>query len=156
MSYQITVHEVAAQPMVGIREHTSMAALPGLIGQAFGELFACLGQSGTPPAGPPFIIYHSFADATSLDVEIGVPVARPLADQGRIRAGELPAGKEAHTLHVGPYDGVGAAYEALGAWVEENGQQASAPPRECYLNGPDDVSSPAEYQTVVVWPIRDR
>lgn len=155
MGFEVTVQQAEAQPSISIREHSSVAALPDLMGQAFGELFGYLGETGAQPAGPPFAIYRS-VDEADMDVEIGVPVAQPLADRGRIHASELPAGKEAHTLHVGPYDQVVTAYKALEQWLDEHGQEPAGPPREHYLNGPDEVSGPEEYQTEVVWPIRDR
>ncbi len=42
----------------------------------------------------------------------------------------------AAAVHEGPYDEVGAMYEALGAWVPAHGHAFAGPPRELYLNDP--------------------
>ena len=56
-----------------------------------------------------------------MDVEIGFPVASAAAGSGRVKAGTLPGGKAAVTLHAGPYTKIGEAYNRLTAFVKEQG-----------------------------------
>ncbi len=56
----------------------------------------------------------------------------------------LPAVSTVHTLHRGPYDQVGTAYHALFAWLHEHDRDPVGPPRETYLNDPQEV--PVEEQ----------
>jgi len=53
--------------------------------------------------------------------------------------GELPAVPEAVTLvHLGSMAGIGAAWQAVGRWLEDNGAEPSGACREVYLETPMD------------------
>jgi effector-binding domain-containing protein len=91
-------------------------------------------------------------DMQALDLEIGFPFAQHLRGEGEVLAGEFPAGKVAECLHVGPYDQLGAAYEALQQWMTANGHTPSGVAYEFYLNDPQ--STPAvELQTDAMFPL---
>jgi len=62
------------------------------------------------------------------------------------------AGRAVQCLHVGPYDRIGAAYDAVTAWMAERGLQHAGPPREFYLNDPQEAP-PGELRTRVVVPV---
>ncbi len=155
MSHEIVIRQVQAQPVVSIRQHTSLARLGELFGRAMGEMFDYVARVGARPVGPPFSIYHDpeFKEE-DLDVEIGIPTEKHLAGNGRIVGSELPAGPLACTLHAGPYQEIGPAYQALFAWIRDHGHETSGPPREVYLVGPGQAPSPAEYRTEIGWPLR--
>lgn len=69
---------------------------------------------------------------------------------------DLPGGAVAHTLHVGPYGAIGAAYDALYTWIAAHGLRPNGPPREIYLVGPGAAPSEAQYRTEIVVPITPR
>jgi effector-binding domain-containing protein len=92
-------------------------------------------------------------DMQDLDIEIGFTFAQELGGEGEVLAGELPGGKAAGCLHVGPYDQVGAAYQALQKWMEANGHTPSGVAYEFYLNDPQSTPA-AELQTQVVFPLK--
>ena len=52
----------------------------------------------------------------------------------------------------GPYELIAPAYEALWAWMAEQGLVPNGPPRELYLNDPSGLD-PAEYLTEIQVPI---
>ena len=155
MEYDVMVRETTGQPMISVRGHTPLAGISAFMGQAYGEEFGLLGRVGVRPAGPPFAIYHDpeFREE-DIDIEVGVPVAEPVAAVGRVQAGTLDGGPVAYTLHAGPYDEIGGAYRAVAAWLQERGHEMAGPPRECYLVGVGQAKDPAEYRTEVIWPIR--
>jgi effector-binding domain-containing protein len=107
---------------------------------------------GVQPSGPPFVAFHSM-DMQDLDIEIGFPFAQELKGEGEVLAGEIPGGKAAVCLHVGPYDQLRAAYEALQKWMEANGYTSSGVAYEFYRNDPQSTPA-AELQTQVVFPLR--
>lgn len=74
---------------------------------------------------------------TSSTPEIGFPCSGAVEPSGRVEPSDLPAGPTARTTHVGPYEGVGAAYEAAIAWLAGQGYEVSGAPWECYLDGPE-------------------
>ncbi|HET7167573.1 MAG TPA: GyrI-like domain-containing protein [Candidatus Limnocylindrales bacterium] len=155
-SDQIASVDVAAQRIVSIRDRFAESAIPSFVGSAFGELYGFLADRGIEPAGPPLVVYHEFG--TEIDAEVAVPIpdgpalATDTPDAGRVRLAMLPAARVAQTLHVGPYDRLGMAYDRLGHWIEDHGYVPAAPTRERYLNGPD-TAAPDDLQTVIEMPI---
>ncbi len=75
-------------------------------------LSAYLQQRGVQPAGAPFVRYHTFGE-TETDLETGIPVAEPVAGEGRIVSGVLPGGPAISTQHIGLHDRLGDAYACI-------------------------------------------
>ena len=152
MSYEVTLTEQASLPTLVVRTRSSVHNLPGALGQAYGAIAGYLGGMGQAPTGPPFSAYYN-ADMEDLDVEIGFPVAQPLPGEGEVQAGWMQGGTVAVCLHVGPYSKIGAAYEALMAWMAENRYEPAGPAYEIYLNDPA-VTPHSELQTQLVFPVQ--
>lgn len=88
--------------------------IPGIVGRVL--------AAGVPVGGAPFLRYRVLAPDGGIDVEAGVPVddPAPLAGDG-LHAGVLPGGRYAVARHVGPFDGLAAATNALLAAVAADG-----------------------------------
>jgi DNA-binding transcriptional MerR regulator len=124
------------------------------IGRLFGEMFQYLGSQGVGPSGPPCAIYHDHEfKERDADVEVAVPLAVDVPATGRITMREMPVVELATCVIQGPYEEIGAAYEALMAWVEANAYRLAGPPREVYLRGPNETNDPGDYLTEVQFPI---
>jgi effector-binding domain-containing protein len=149
--YEVILKKLPAQNVAQVRR-----VLPnyGCLGQLFGELFGYLGPSGTPPAGPPWAIYHDpeFKDR-DVDIEVAVPVSGKIDGPGSVRTRELACGDFACAIHQGPYESIGEAYNTVMAWVEPNGYRLNGPVRECYVHGPAETQNPAEYVTEIQAPV---
>jgi DNA-binding transcriptional MerR regulator/DNA gyrase inhibitor GyrI len=157
MEYEIHLRDSQPQTAASIRSRVPWAELGNLIPGALGEIASgALGQ-GRRLAGPPFAITHTTDDpavAAEIDIEVGFPVDRPVEPVGRVTPIEIPGGPLATTMHVGPYEAIGPAYQALGKWVQEHGHEATGPCREIYLVGPEEGHDPGTFRTEVVWPIK--
>ena len=101
-------------------------------------------EDGTP-RGEPFVIYHAFGP-DSIDAEACLPVPTAVRTRENIEYRELPAVTVVETLHVGPYDELGQAYQALTEWIEDHGFEAAGPVRERYLNEPGPDVPPSAYR----------
>ena len=152
MEYRCELLDRAAQPTLAVRTRAPIQRLPQVVGQAYGAVFQYASQLGFQPSGAPFVAYHNM-DMQDLDMEIGFPYAQKLPGKGNVVAGEIPGGKAAACLHVGPYDQLGAAYEALHKWMGANGYVPTGVAYEFYLNDPQ-TTPPAELQTQVVFPLK--
>jgi effector-binding domain-containing protein len=144
--------ELAPQPTVSIRTHAAVQDLPQVLGTSYGALAAYLDEVGEAPMGAPFVAYYTM-DMANLDIEIGIPVARPLPGHDTIQASQIPGGPVARCLYEGPYTEIGGAYEALTKWVADQGYETTGVAYEHYLNDPDDTP-PAELQTQIVLPLK--
>ena len=139
MAYSCTLVDRSEQPTLVVRTRAAVERLPQVLGPAWGSIMAYASKAGAEPSGPPFVAYHDM-DMQDLDLE------------GDVRSARLPAGQAVETVHVGPYDQLGSAYEALEAWMKANGRVAGGPPHEHYLNDPQETP-PGELRTRIVWPL---
>jgi effector-binding domain-containing protein len=154
MTYQCEIQEFPARPTLSIRTRTNIEGLPEVISTSFAAIGKAMGQNGERPAGPPFAAYYNM-DMQDLDVELGFPVSRSLPGAGDIQASEIPAGKFAACVHIGPYNEIEPAYQALSTWIEEQGYKTSGVAYEFYLNDPAEIP-PEALQTQIAFPLEER
>jgi effector-binding domain-containing protein len=152
MSYKCEVIDRPTQLALTIRTHAAVQDLPAVLGQAYGAIGQYLSQIGQMAAGAPFVAYYNM-DMQNLDIEIGYPVAQKLPGQGNIQPSMTVGGKAAACLHIGPYDKIQLAYEALMQWMQAQGYEGSGVCYEVYLNDPAQTP-PEALQTQVVFLLK--
>jgi effector-binding domain-containing protein len=135
MRYEMQFVDLQAQHTAIVCGQIKAEELPEFLGGAFGEVIAALDEQGLHPTGAPFGRYRPTEGG--FDVEVGFPCSDVVKPEGRVEASELPGGRAARTMHVGPYDDVGAAYEAALSWITDEGCVVTGAPWECYLDGPE-------------------
>ncbi|NTU65128.1 MAG: GyrI-like domain-containing protein [Chloroflexi bacterium] len=151
LAYACEIKDHPERPTLSVRTHAAVQSLPQLFGQTYGALMQYMSEMGAQPAGEPFAAYYNM-DMQNLDIEIGFPVSRPLPDRGEIKSGALPAGKFASTMHLGPYDTLTIAYEALTQYVRDNGYEPTGVAYEFYFSGPE--TPPEKIQTQIMFPLK--
>jgi effector-binding domain-containing protein len=151
--YDIHEAEGSRQPTAAVRATLAVSEIGEWFGPTLGRLAAWLGQRAIPIVGPPYARYHRVGEAR-FEVEAGFPVGAPVEDDEEVAASSLPGGRHATTVHVGPYEGLGAAYEALEAWVAERGGVPAGDPWEIYESDPNAQPDPATWRTQVLMPFR--
>jgi effector-binding domain-containing protein len=57
------------------------------------------------------------------------------------------------TTHVGPFEGLEAAWTAFRARIDELGRRRADDPWEVYFVGPGSGVDEAEWRTELVWPL---
>lgn len=134
---------------LALRRTVPMAGLPDFFNEAFTSLAAAAGPA---IAGAPFAQYHS-VDPAAVDAEVVFPLAGAVDPPAGMQLIDLPAGDAAQVLYTGPYEEMEPVYKAIEAWMAGHGRVAGGPPREVYLVSPADGLPPAQYQTLVVWPL---
>jgi effector-binding domain-containing protein len=86
-----TIEQRAEQPYAALNASITMGGY-GILGGLFEELFGWLGQRGIAPVGPPFVRYLIIDMERQLDIQVAIPVAEPVAADGRVVNGTLPSG----------------------------------------------------------------
>jgi effector-binding domain-containing protein len=116
------IEERAEQPYVAIRRRVKMSEMPTLP-QQWGEVRRWLESKGISPSGAPFWNYRIVDMEDKLEIDVGWPVASPIAGEGQIIADSLPAGRYVTTIYTGRYDddGLMRATGDLLAWADKNG-----------------------------------
>jgi effector-binding domain-containing protein len=134
LKYDVKSREIEPQRVATIRVRVPMTAIGRAMGEGFGEVAQAVETAGAEIDGMPFAIHHNMTP-DEVDVELGFPVIGDV-DLGRVHTATLDGGLAACTVHMGPYEEVGSAYEAVSGWVQLHGKRVIGPPREVYLNEP--------------------
>lgn len=129
----VEVRNCAARPTASVRVRVTPAELATMFPRYLPVIGARAAQVGAAIVVPPFARYHAM-NGTEFDVEIGVPLARPMvgqqalvdAGEGEIERSELPDCRAATLVYHGPYVGLGDAWDELQSWVEREGLAATA------------------------------
>lgn len=135
MKYEINVEQIGEQSAAAVVKKAPVAQIGEFIGEAFRLVIAELTAQHITPAGPPFARYKMLGD--TFEVTAGFPTPQPIATRERVIATTLPSGTVATTMHVGAYDEVKDAYDAIMAWLPEHGMHVAGDPWEVYLDGPE-------------------
>ncbi|MEV5974868.1 GyrI-like domain-containing protein [Streptomyces sp. NPDC051921] len=101
---------------------------------------------------PAFGLYHG-ASGETLDLEVGFVTDRAVRPEAGVVAGSLPGGRIARLTHVGSFDGLGASWERLGAWMRERGMTAGEDRWETYVTRPSPDTDPRDLRTELNWPV---
>lgn len=102
------LEERGARHYAGIRAQVTMEELGATIPRLTEEVFGWLGARGIAPDGAPLVRYLVIDMAATLEIEIGVPVARTVDSDSRVRARVLPAGRYASLIYTGVHNGIPA------------------------------------------------
>lgn len=156
MPYEVSVKQVESQHVAAFRMHTNLSKIGHDVGVGFGTVMQAIGSARVTPTGAPFIIYHDVIDEqTDGDMEICVPVPPgATSPDGPVEWKAVPPGTVASTTHRGPYDEIAPAYHTVTGWIQDHGHQMAGPPREIYLNDPQEVAA-EDLLTEVQFPIED-
>ena len=149
--YDISEKELAPQLALTYRTTSSMATIADSMGAAFGTLMQHAGQTGAQWAGPPFVLYLS-VNEDEVEMVVCMPVVPGAQGGDQVALEEIPGGRAATTMHVGPYSEIQHAYTALQQWIADADCHPAGPPREVYLNDPSQVAE-SELLTEIDWPI---
>jgi len=153
MSYTIEKKDKTETPFLFIKRQVKPEGIAEALGSMLPTVFQFATAKGIAFAGPPTVRYPCFGPGL-VTLEAGLPVVAPAEGEGEIELGSLVGGAVATTVHKGPYDGLGAAHEAIQAWLVENGEAPGGAPWEVYLTDPGEVPNPNDWLTELNWPVQ--
>ncbi len=142
------------RPTAAMFATVDVGGIGGWLQKAYPTVASYLSHYGVGPVGPPYARFHRL-EAGGFEVEAGFEASTPVAGEGDVEPSTLPAGKAASTLHVGPYEELEPAYEALADWIRGRGASPSGDPWEIYETDPSQEPDPARWRTEVFMPFRE-
>jgi effector-binding domain-containing protein len=142
--------ELEAKPFVFIRVPTTIAEIGPKIGACMGQLGPYIGANAAGPVVARWTDWDQEKLAGTM--EVGMPVRAAMPGQGEIQSGELPAGRMAVGEHVGSNEGLNAAWQKFGSWINKQGMECRGDPWEEYISDPG-VTPQEECVTRLVWPV---
>jgi effector-binding domain-containing protein len=146
--------QTADQSTAIVRITVPRSEIRSVMGPGRAELMAVLARQGVIPTGPWFT-HHLKMDSKIFDFEIGVPVLGPVAAEGRVTTGRLPAATVARTIYHGPYEGLSSAWQQFEDWIAGQGRKSDPSLWETYLTDPAADPDPATWCTELTRPLAD-
>ncbi len=149
-AYQVQFVRVPSRHVAVHRFRARPEEIGQKMGEAFGMVMRYAGMHGLQVHGPG--IGHYTMHGREFEVAAGFVVDVDFQGDDEVGLLTLPAGEVATTTHVGPYDHLMEAYEAVQAHARQVGRKLDEHVMwEEYLTGPE---VPMEQQrTVVRWPV---
>ena len=154
MTYSIEITPVHQRTLAVLRFHirlNEMHMMSSRISHAFDVVANHLVASGTTPIGPAVASYRQYPDG--FDVFAGFPVPDSYKPGEEVTTVEVGGCETAHTTHMGSYDSLPDAYQAIRTGVKVKGKRLShrQPMWEEYWS---DNHSPTEnHRTEIFWPV---
>jgi effector-binding domain-containing protein len=145
MSYQVEVVETEPILIAVIRDRVQPQDLAQFVPAACGEVWSFVRSVGLPKPGRHVALYLGQGA-----VEVGAEVAEPFVGNDRVHCSQLPAGRVAKTVHLGPYQLLGQAHQAIRDWCAAQGHQCSGISWEIYGHWQESWNAdPAQIRTDV-------
>ncbi|MBS1858874.1 MAG: GyrI-like domain-containing protein [Acidobacteria bacterium] len=98
-----------------------------------------------------FLYHHAARRDLPMDVDFGVEVTRRFEPAGEVYPTETPAGMVAVAQHVGPYDRMKEAHDAIHAWQLANSREFAGTSWETYGDWSED---PSKLETTILYLLR--
>jgi hypothetical protein len=112
---ECTIVTVERQLTAVVESKVPMAEIPQAKRSARTKLDAAVRSLDVGPLGQTFTLWRPPTDGR-LDMQPGIVVSRAFAPLREVVPSALPAGRTAHLLLTGPYDGIPGAWNRLFAW----------------------------------------
>ena len=120
----LSIPKVLAQPAVAymaITETIAMTAFDEKAASLLAEVHHWLAARDIAVVGPALLRHNFISPACDLEIAFGVVVASPVAGDGRVQPGEMPAGDYGVVRYIGPYDRLFEVNAVLVGWAKERG-----------------------------------
>ena len=118
MNYQVITTTVSLQPLAAVRRRVRMGEVGRVWKPTLNQVWEFLrSHEGLRTDGHNCFLYHHPAPGeTAMIVDFGVQVIRPFRGTGEVVCTETPAGEVVMTTHIGGYDKLAEAHQAIKSW----------------------------------------
>ncbi|MCB1383492.1 MAG: GyrI-like domain-containing protein [Notoacmeibacter sp.] len=158
------VEMLEERPYAAIRVQGKMVDLPEFAPPKFADLYGWLEKRGIT-GGAGFFRYLGFTADGGVDLEVGALLDAPVAGDGIVTSGTLPAGRHIGATYTGHYDRLFDAFCMMSGWLRGHGLEADesitedgrspAAQIEIYRVTPNDTPEPASWKTEILLKLRD-
>lgn len=149
MKYDVVVEIAQPELLAAVRTTVSIKEVARAWKPALDQVWAFLRVHGELHPGHNLFLYHHARHRNEArTVDFGVVAARPFDREGDVQCFETPAGEVARTVHVGPYDRLSDAHNAIHAWCASNNQNIAQASWETYgdwKNDPELLETTIKY-----------
>src|ERR1041384_7173713 len=150
MTYTIRVEQFPGRPLAIVKRRAAKQQLGPVIQEACGTVWNAI-RSQHIKGGRHVAVYLDSA----FNLEVGVELDAPFAGAGEVLPSSLPAGPVATTTHLGPYQRLGEAHEAIQQWCKSNSREPIRPCWEIYGHWQNEWNNdPSQIRTDVYYLLK--
>lgn len=148
------------QGFLTIRGTVSMqdvGAVQAFFSESFGKITAAIAQRNLQMAGMPCGLYFTWDEESGVtDLAAAIPVSQrvDLSSEG-IQYHEVPASRALLIDYYGDYSGLGAAHQAMDAYMAAHGLVNLPPVIEQYVSDPGTEADSSKWLTKVIYLVRE-
>jgi effector-binding domain-containing protein len=147
MAYDVVVENIQPGLIAAVRARVPISGIAQAWTPALDQVWAFLGEHPDLPHEHNLFLYHHPPRRDDpMDIDFGVQVGRRFESSGNVRCFETPGGAVAKTVHIGPYDRLKGAHDAIHAWCAANNRRIGNASWETYGDWTDD---PARLETTI-------
>ncbi len=153
MNYQVETKTVPCQTLAAVRRRVTSRDIGRTWKPALDLVWEFLRRHDDLQVGGHncFLYHHAAYPEATMDIYFGVQVTRSFSDEGEVVCTQTPAGEVAMTTHVGNYDKLAAAHNAIRRWCIASGRAFDGCSWEIYGDWTDDTS---KLETQVVYLLK--
>lgn len=149
LNYDVVLRDIAPQTVASIRQKVENDS--DQVYQMFEEIEAYIHRYQARAARSPLTIhYDEEYNESTADIEVAVPIVKPIPTSQRIKVREVVGiPLAACVVYTGEYERFDEVLNALMIWIETNGYRSAGPLREVYLrfgaDSPDAMELPEAF-----------
>lgn len=154
MSYTVKVERVISRPIAVVRRRVAQSELSKVVPEACGLVWKTVKAARVKDAGRHVAVYRD-AGSGLLDIEVGVEVGMAFPGRGEVVGSVIPAGDAATVAHLGPYQKLGEAHEAIRQWCAAQGRTLAGVNWELYGHWLDEWNNdPSKIRTDIFYLLK--
>jgi len=150
--YEVMVEDLAPERLASVAAERPVAELPEFISASFGLVMTVIQDQGLRTTGGAVAVYHSWTQ-DSVEVEVGFTVDAEVRSEQGVGPSRLPGGRALKAVHVGLYEDVAPAYDAIQQHAARNGLELAGMMWERYLSDPVEEPDLSKHVTEIYWPV---
>ena len=137
MKYVVRLERLSARRLAVVRRRAAPQELSKVVPDACGTVWNVIRSQQVSGAGRHVAVYLD----DQINLEVGVELDGAFTGQGEVVVSATPPGLVATTTHLGPYQLLHKAYEAIHQWCAANGHVLAGPNWEVYGHWKDEWNS---------------
>ena len=128
MSHKVSIEHRASLPLAVLRRRVLQHQLSRVVPEGCGRVWTVLKQHGVTGAGRHVAVYLNGA----IDLEVGVEISNTFTGAAEVVRSQTPAGMVAAVRHLGPYQELHLAHQAVRQFCADHGHRLAGPSWEIY------------------------
>ncbi|HET6327525.1 MAG TPA: GyrI-like domain-containing protein [Planctomycetaceae bacterium] len=139
MTYAVENRRIEPQRIACVHRRAKLDQLTKVVPAACGDSWNLVKKLGVK-AGRNVAVYLDCDVSGEINMEIGQEAFEPFSSTGDLFYSSTPGGEVITTAHIGPYDRLGEAHDALRQWAADHKRTFAGPNWEIYGHWTDDAN----------------